>query len=61
MRNKQSAGESKTIHRDFLGAHRYTTRGGMCVLRRPLHGALPAAWAGTRATQRQKARGLNGS
>lgn len=27
------------FHRDFLGAHRYTTRGGTCVLRRPLHGA----------------------
>ncbi len=24
---------------NLLGAHRYTTRGGMCVLRRPLHGA----------------------
>ena len=23
----------KVFHRDFLGAHRYTTRGGMCVLR----------------------------
>ena len=28
------------FHRDILGAHRYTTRGGMCVLRRPLHGAV---------------------
>jgi hypothetical protein len=26
-------------HRDFLGAHRYTTRGGMCVLRRLLQRA----------------------
>ena len=30
---------SSLLHRDFLGAHRYTTRGSMCVLRRPLHGA----------------------
>ena len=30
---------SNSYHRDFLGAHRYTTGGGMCVLRRPLHGA----------------------
>ena len=30
---------SNLLHRDFLGAHRYTTRGSMCVLRRPLHGA----------------------
>ena len=29
-----------SFHRDILGAHRYTTRGGMCVLRRPLHGAV---------------------
>ena len=27
------------FHRVFLGAHRYTTRGGMCALRGPLHGA----------------------
>ena len=39
MKSNRSADQSKTIHRDFLGAHRYTTRGGMCVLRRPLHGA----------------------
>ena len=39
MKNKTSDNQSKTIHRVFLGAHRYTTRGGMCVLRRPLHGA----------------------
>lgn len=30
---------SNFFHRVFLGAHRYTTRGSMCVLRRPLHGA----------------------
>ena len=37
----ESSGERITVffHRDILGAHRYTTRGGMCVLRRPLHGA----------------------
>ena len=29
----------KLLHRDFLGAHRYTTEGGMCALRGPLHGA----------------------
>jgi hypothetical protein len=30
---------ARTCHRDFLGAHRYTTRGGMCVLRRLLQRA----------------------
>ena len=29
-----------SFHRDILGAHRYTTGGGICVLRRPLHGAV---------------------
>ena len=38
----ENEGERTTFffHRDILGAHRYTTRGGMCVLRRPLHGAV---------------------
>ena len=39
MTSKFRRAGTKTIHRDFLGAHRYTTRGGMCVLRRPLQGA----------------------
>ena len=39
----------------FLGAHRYTTGGGMCVLRRPLHGALARRDNGSCASQRQKA------
>ena len=41
LRKYESSGERTAyfFHRDILGAHRYTTRGGMCVLRRPLHGA----------------------
>ena len=39
MMSKFRRADIKTIHRDFLGAHRYTTRGGTCVLRRPLQGA----------------------
>ena len=39
MTSKIRGRDTRTIHRDFLGAHRYTTRGGMCVLRRPLQGA----------------------
>ena len=42
LRKTESSGERITVffHREILGAHRYTTRGGMCVLRRPLHGAV---------------------
>lgn len=42
LRKTESSGERITVffHRDILGAHRYTTIGGMCVLRRPLHGAV---------------------
>ena len=37
--NRESADQCTSFHRDFLGAHRYTTEGGMCALRGPLHGA----------------------
>ena len=36
---RESADQCTSFHRDFLGAHRYTTEGGMCALRGPLHGA----------------------
>ncbi len=39
IRKMARARMRRLLHRDFLGAHRYTTRGSMCVLRRPLHGA----------------------
>jgi hypothetical protein len=38
--NYRTVETARTCHRDFLGAHRYTTRGGMCVLRRLLQRAV---------------------
>ena len=53
----ESSGERITVffHRDILGAHRYTTRGGMCVLRRPLHGACPV-YTGDRVLRNDRKR-----
>ena len=51
----------KVFHRDFLGAHRYTTRGGTV---RSAEGVLRTARAspfGRVLTQRQKERAVYGS
>lgn len=40
MKNNLWAKVQKPVHRDFLGAHRYTISDGMCALRGPLHGAV---------------------
>ena len=41
----------------FLGAHRYTTGGGMCVLRRSLHGAFAPVVTTDRVLRNDRKRG----